>query len=40
MFWTVNEEEDVEKCIEFGSNGMICDNPSTLKKYIAFKELD
>lgn len=39
-FWTVNTERDVEKCMEFGTNGIICDNPSILKEYVNFKELD
>ena len=38
-FWTINTEKDVEKCINFNTNGIICDNPSTLLKYMEFKEL-
>lgn len=38
-FWTINTEKDVEKCIHYNTNGIICDNPTTLLKYIEFKEL-
>lgn len=38
-FWTVNRENDVEMCIKFGVNGIVCDNPTTLLKYIDFKGL-
>lgn len=38
-FWTVNRENDVETCIKFEANGIICDNPSVLLDYIDFKGL-
>lgn len=38
FFWTINTENDVLQCMEFGTNGIVCDNPSVLLKYIEFKE--
>ena len=35
--WTVNTEEDFNKCLEFGCDGIMTDEPLKLKKYLEQK---
>ena len=32
--WTVNNDEDFDKCLEFGCDGIMTDEPLKLRKYL------
>lgn len=39
IFWVLNNEEDWDKAIKMGANGIMTDRPKALKHYIKLKNL-